>query len=321
MDPSAEPSFATRPFHFLMLKCSGLGLVLLFAVWTLIGALPPRLIDPIWSHQLAAGLINHAPLLVTGLVMIRLADLLEPEPDALYRWAVRISRLTTLLAVVYLLVIPLEISSAWRQSDAVVERRQEQLWAMNRSYTRILNIINTASDPRRLASDLRAVEGPRLTPADQQRPLADLQQELRRAMQRTRADLSSRINRQNPTTLPAMIREAFRIGLSGLIVSTCLFSLSWNPTTNQSLLERWILGFQDSSLRRQARRRQRLLEEDERTRERRKLALADPGAAGPDPQSTPPPSIGRRRRALDVEADDYVRQIMPEDDGQGPTPG
>lgn len=239
----------TRP-----LEWAGFSLLTLFCLWSLLAILPPQVLNPVWGHQLVTNLVNNSPLLLLGVALNRLAVALNPRESARQAWRLRICRLAGLAALVYLLLIPLDVVATWRQVQGLRLQAAEREQAMDRRYREALKANEGASSTSSLMQNLRAFQAPELSPQDQNRPLADLKRELSASLETSLTSQKAQIRRATPATLFAMGREALRLLLSCLVCTLGLSALSWNDVTKQSQLESLAQSLQRRRFRQQARR-------------------------------------------------------------------
>jgi hypothetical protein len=245
---SRSPLVDTRPLDW-----SGFLLLALFAIWSLTAILPLQLLSPVWGHQLVVSLVNNAPLLLIGVALLRLAIGLGPGEPALRAWRLRVCRLAALVAVVYLLLVPLDLVSTWRQVQGLQLQAQRRERAMNRVEQQALQAIDQATDGASLANRLRQLQGPQLSSADLALPLPALKRELRTSVVTNFAALRNQATGPGADTLFAMGKESLRLVASALVCALGLSALSWNAETETSQLQNLWDGLARMRLRRQAR--------------------------------------------------------------------
>lgn len=247
---SRSPLADTRPLDW-----AGVLLLILFAIWSLLAILPLQLLSPVWGHQLVVTLVNNAPLLLIGVGLLRLAIGLGPGEPALRAWRLRLCRLAAVAAVVFLLLVPLDLVSTWRQVQGLQLQAQRNQRAMDRVQQQALQAIDQAADGASLASRLRQLQGPQLTPAELAQPLPDLKLQLRASLTRNFAAMRAQAAGPRADTLFAMGRESLRLVLSALVCALAMSALSWNADSETSQLEALGDGLARMRLRRETRRR------------------------------------------------------------------
>jgi hypothetical protein len=182
-------------------------------------------------------LVNNAPLLLIGVALLRLAIAWGAGAPAVRAWRLRVCRLAALAAVVYLLMVPLDLVSTWRQVQGVQLQAQSRQRAMDRVEQQALQAIDQAADGASLASRLRQLQGPQLTSTDLAQPLPDLKLQLRASLASNFAALRNQAAGPRAETLFAMGRESLRLVLSALVCALGLSALSWNAATQRSQLQ------------------------------------------------------------------------------------
>lgn len=230
---TSSPPPDTRPLDW-----TGFLLLALFSIWSLLAILPLQLHSPIWGHQLVVTLVNNAPLLLIGVALLRLAIAWGAGgAPAVLVWRLRICRLAALAAVVYFLLVPLDLVSTWRQVQGLQLQAQRRQRAVDRVEQQALQAIDQAADGASLASRLRQLQGPQLTSTDLAQPLPDLKLQLRASLASNFAVLRNRAAGPRAETLFAMGRESLRLVLSALVCALGLSALSWNSRTERSQLQ------------------------------------------------------------------------------------
>jgi len=240
----------TRP-----LEWAGFTLLALFGIWSLLSILPLQVLNPVWGHQLVTNLVNNSPLLLLSVALIRLAIALNPRESARQAWRLRICRLAALAAVLYLLLIPLDLVSTWRQVHGLQIQAQRRMRAIDKVQQQAVQAIEQADDAASLSSRLRQLQGPQLTPADLAKPLPDLKRELRDSVARNFAALRNQAAGPKAEMLFAMGKESLRLVLSALVCALGMSALSWNTDSGTSQLQDLANGLVRMRLRRKTRRR------------------------------------------------------------------
>ena len=319
---TSSPPPDTRPLDW-----TGFLLLALFSIWSLLAILPLQLFSPVWAHQLVVTLVNNAPLLLIGVALLRLAIAWGAGAPAVQAWRLRVCRLAALAAVVYLLMIPLDLVSTWRQVQGLQLQAQSRQRAMDRLEQQALQAIDQAADGASLASRLRQLQGPQLTSTDLAQPLPDLKLQLRASLASNFAALRNQAAGPRAETLFAMGRESLRLVLSALVCALGLSALSWNGNTQRSQLQAIADGL--------ARMRQRNQALRKATKRSQLQAIAD-GLAGMrrrnwmrqrhqalskaiNPQTQAPrPRNGRWGFGRDQGSEDYINEILREQERDQP---
>ena len=319
---TSSPPPDTRPLDW-----TGFLLLALFSIWSLLAILPLQLFSPVWAHQLVVTLVNNAPLLLIGVALLRLAIAWGAGAPAVRAWRLRVCRLAALASVVYVLMVPLDLVSTWRQVQGLQLQAQSRQRAMDRLEQQALQAIDQAADGASLASRLRQLQGPQLTSTDLAQPLPDLKLQLRASLASNFAALRNQAAGPRAETLFAMGRESLRLVLSALVCALGLSALSWNGNTQRSQLQAIADGL--------AKMRQRNLALRKATKRSQLQAIAD-GLAGMrrrnwmrqrnqalrkaiNPQTQAPrPRNGRWGFGRDQGSKDYINEILREQERDQP---
>lgn len=280
--PSLLPD--TRPLDW-----AGFLLLALFAIWSLLAILPLQLLNPVWGHLLVVTLVNNSSLLLIGVALLRLAIGWGPGEPAFRAWRLRVCRLAAHVAVVYLLLVPLDLVSTWRQVQGLQQQAQRSERAIDRVQLQALQVIDQAPDGASLVSRLRELQGPQLSSAELDLPLPDLKVQLRASLTRNFAALRNQTAGPRADMLFAMGRESIRLVLSSLVCALGLSALSWNAVTERSQLQALADGVATMRLRRESRR-----------------MASKPQAQGSRARG------GRWRSVRDRGSRDYIREILRE---------
>lgn len=139
MNPS--PSEGAGKVLSGLLWFAALALFGLFASLTLSALLPLQLTSPAWVLGASQALVAQAPLALLGLVLARLALVLDPHNRWLLRQCARVSRLVLPAAIGFFLLIPLQgyalVAEAQQGARAVDGRIDETLTRLERIRTEV----------------------------------------------------------------------------------------------------------------------------------------------------------------------------------------
>jgi len=246
-------------------------------------------------------LVNNAPLLLIGVALLRLAIAWGAGAPAVRAWRLRVCRLAALASVVYVLMVPLDLVSTWRQVQGLPLQAQSRQRAMDRVEQQALQASDQAADGASLASRLRQLQGPQLTSTDLAQPLPDLKLELRASLASNFAALRNQAAGPRAETLFAMGRESLRLVLSALVCALGLSALSWNGNTQWSQLQAIADGLAGMRRRNWMRQRHQALRE-----------AINPQAQAPRPRN------GRWSFGRDQGSKDYINEILREQERDRP---
>jgi hypothetical protein len=209
---------------------AALALFGLFASLTLAALLPLQLASPAWVLAASQALVTQAPLALLGLVLARLALVLDPHNRWLLRQCARVSRLALPAAIGFFLLLPLQgyalVAEAQQGARAADGRIDETLTRLER----IRAEVQAASGPEDL---IRRMEALRVPVRDLSRDPASfpaLRSGLLGSLERSQAQLG----RQRPRpslpmpTLP-LLQRLLRGMLPALLLGLAFLPLAGPP--------------------------------------------------------------------------------------------
>jgi hypothetical protein len=237
---SQGPQLMLNPNGALATIASGaaFSLVVMAMLSSVIAALPPRLLDPQWQLTLGGALTSNGPLALMGLVLLHLAVFLRPDSSRLSKRLTRWRQLAVLVALLYLLLIPLELSSSW---SAINTARNLQTRSLRETKTRVQTFrlaIDQASSSADLQRRLAAVGGPNLPPAMLQQPLNQLRPILLRQLQSSASLTRTRTDTSLEKPLTALVLEAIRVVGMAILLALGFASGATGTGTSDSLIDR-----------------------------------------------------------------------------------
>jgi hypothetical protein len=225
-----------------VLEAMSLALLGIFLASVVVGAWPPKILDPQWQLSFSAGLINNASLALVGALLTPLALAFHPgsvrlraRRNAFRRWALA-------AAIGFLLLIPLQASAGWRLYRRVTSNAEQQISQSARKLTEVRQAIATATSPQELQAKLNQLVGNNagLTPNQLRTPIDQLRQELLAQADQALNRLQQRIEVQSSLKPDRLIKETIRISLSSLFYSVAFAFLSGTlPRKNRILAFGW----------------------------------------------------------------------------------
>jgi hypothetical protein len=111
---------------------------------------------------------------IVGFVLVHLAAQVEPERAGLFALGQRLRRWAVLVTVLYLLLIPLQLSVTVRQFSERAALQAQQRRLVSDQFSSFAALIRSAPDPLSLQRQLAAVDGLALTAADLAKPMPRL---------------------------------------------------------------------------------------------------------------------------------------------------
>ena len=225
-----------------VLEALSLALLGIFLATVVVGAWPPKILDPQWQLSFSAGLINNASLAVVGALLTPLALAFHPGSDRLRARRNAFRRLALAAAIGFLLLIPLQASAGWRLYRSVTSNAEQQISQSARKLTELRQAIATATSPQDIQAKLNQLVGKNagLTPTQLRTPIDQLRQELLAGADQALNRLQQRIEAQSSFKPDRLIKETIRISLSSLLYAVGFAFLSGTlPRNNRNLAFGW----------------------------------------------------------------------------------
>jgi len=214
----------------------------IFLATVVVGAWPPKILDPQWQLGFSAGLINNASLAVVGALLTPLALAFHPDSDRLRARRNVFRRWALAAAIGFLLLIPLQASAGWRLYRSVTSNAEQQISQSARKLTELRQAIATATSPQDIQAKLNQLVGKNagLTPTQLRTPIDQLRQELLAGADQALNRLQQRIEAQSSFKPDRLIKETIRISLSSLLYAVGFAFLSGTlPRNNRNVAFGW----------------------------------------------------------------------------------
>ena len=210
-----------------------------FAVFLIdVGAdlLPPQPLNPLWLLNAATVLVDALSIPIAGVLFLHLASALAPltELGQLCRtWA---SRVATMLALLFLCLLPLLGFATWRGIDNVRTEVNQRVGLINRNADRVRLVILKASSAKELQQFMVDQEGPSVSLEELNTPLAALKKTKLLLVDQVRNYYLSQIPGFKSKSYQPIFIQTLRATTLALAGSAGFASLAWNPKRQQSLL-------------------------------------------------------------------------------------
>jgi hypothetical protein len=250
-DSFSGPESLNRPFLSpWRLSWVALVLLALYATIVLSASLPLRLADPAWQLRLYNAVVNASAFPLVGLALLHLSSDLMPDDETLARRAGFFARLAVLIALGFLLLIPLQGYMLWQQSINQTSGQTNQLERQQRTLASLRQAVQQAGSVVDLQQRLSALQGPSLGPAERALPLAQLKTQLNVALEQ--ADQALKRRRESvPAGDPlSLLLLAVRNGFACLALAIGFAALGQRRRTPLPLLMEWQDGIERLSFRR-----------------------------------------------------------------------
>jgi fumarate reductase subunit D len=206
--------------------------------------LPPQPQDPLWLLKAATAFTNAFIIPVVGVLFLHLAAALSPLTDVGQRCRALASRAAILLALVFLLLLPILGFATWRGIANVKTANQQQVDQINRNAERVRVAIRKASSPKELQQFMVEQQGPQVTDEELNTSLAKLKQVKLLSVEQVKFYYVGQIPGIRTGAYEPIFIQTLRTAALTLAASLCFTSLAWNPNRQKSLL-RLFLGFND----------------------------------------------------------------------------
>ncbi|MFN7678828.1 MAG: hypothetical protein ACK5QW_09595 [Cyanobacteriota bacterium] len=168
-----------------------------------------------WQDQFADVLIKEGALAFLGFVMIHLACLLQPNLFGLRRRLSLVRRLAVLAVLGYILLVPMQLTSAFATSMANRAKRTNYLQQITR-LSEVRESIQRATNLRDLDLRLQSLFEPALTPQQSSMGLVELRRTL------------LRVNQERQLENTRLMKElSINQDFVGPMLSRCVSAMGW----------------------------------------------------------------------------------------------
>ena len=231
MEPDQDV-FETWP----LLTAVGLAFLGVFLVVVGLGALPVRLLDPVWQLAVAASITNSGGYLLNGLALLFLASALAPDSTALLGSLLQARRWAAVASLCFLLVVPLQAFSLWRLDRSSAEAAAEDRQAMESRISALRNAVTRSRTTADLQAGLQALGAPPLSPMEMDLPPAELRRRVLETFDLAEGDVRRRSEQaRNRARDPVLQRRTAQSILLSLLFGVALAAGSRLPGSRLSL--------------------------------------------------------------------------------------
>jgi hypothetical protein len=246
LEPDQAPLQQTAPDLGIVtvLVSAALATFAFFVVYVAADLLPPQPQDPLWLLKAATAFTNAFIIPVVGVLFLHLAAALSPLTDVGQRCRALASRAAILLALVFLLLLPILGFATWRGIANVKTANQQQVDQINRNAERVRVAIRKASSPKELQQFMVEQQGPQVTAEELNTPLAKLKQAKLLSVEQVKFFYVGQIPGIRTEAYEPIFIQTLRTTALTLAASLCFASLAWYPNRQKSLL-RLFLDFND----------------------------------------------------------------------------
>jgi len=229
-------------------------LVLVGLVVAGLNLLPLQPWEGSWWRALAGVLLQAAPLPLLGSSLVHLGAFLDPADRLLLRRLRRVRRGAALLAVLFLLLVPLQLWTGWsvdRLSSGARDRAEQKL---SRRFLALQSAVATSSTIPELRERLVLLQGPSLAPEADALPFPLVKRRLLLALERSQPFVQEKVAAEfGARSVASQSLEVLRIVLPALLYAIAFATLS--PLAPFSIAATWWPAGFPGGLRSRARRR------------------------------------------------------------------
>jgi hypothetical protein len=257
-DPRLEPGGPTGPLSSLasILLATALALGGLFVLAVVAGSLPVQLLQRDWQQRFIELVIANSGFPIVGFVLVHLAAHVEPERAELFALRQRLRRWAVLVTLLYLLLIPLQLSVSVRQFSDRAALQAQQRRLVSDQFSSFAALIRSAPDAPSLQRQLAAVDGPALTAADLAKPMPRLRQDLLVALRQAEAAMPANIEQATPLAplVWTTLGDGLRLNGSALLMAVAFAAGAQGRTSSRTQLARLLMVWRSVRRRRYSRK-------------------------------------------------------------------
>ena len=235
-DPLQAPPLLLRGRN-LSVVCQVLFVV--FGTIVLGSLFPLAIASPLWQLRVSVALINAAPIPLAALALLHLAAELDPNDPVLQRRHRVCARLAVAAVAGLLLLLPLQTAAGLRQAQQSGNAQTARIRQGERKLAALRQAVANAPDNAMLNRQLQELDGPVLSPAELNQPLALLRSQVGAVLDQGEALIArERIATPAPGGggfLPDLLRH----GVACLAEAIGFAALAFRSGQSVSLLDEW----------------------------------------------------------------------------------
>jgi hypothetical protein len=244
MEPQTKPAAAVQDLidpaqktaTAITVAATAFGLLAVFLINLISGALPLKLLDPQWQLQVILQLISNVSFPLMAFMLICLAPQIDPNLALLQRWRQRCQALALAAVLLFLLIIPLQIHASWRLIRQAQVEQASQLRNNQRQFNALQQAIVQATTMNELQARMRALNGPILGTQDQALPLERVRKQLLQALELARANNRNTLASLPPDQVLAQVINTVQIACTSLVMALSFAAGARRPGSRRTLL-------------------------------------------------------------------------------------
>ncbi len=221
----------------IILSRIAIALLIVFAAVVISSVLPPRILNPAWQLRFVAALINNGTLAVLGTVLVWISCVLNPGNGRLRARRDQFASLAAAVAIGYLLLIPLQVSAAWKGVNNADSARSGQLNTGLRRVQQLRQAIKEARTTPELQARLRAFNGPALPPQELAKPIEVIRPQILTGLESAESRFRLQLGSLPADRLWQLVQESVRVVISALAYAFGYAAAAFLPGRSLSLLD------------------------------------------------------------------------------------
>lgn len=244
MEPQSKPAPdlqdlidpAQKTATAITVAATAFGLLAVFLINLISGAMPLKLLDPQWQLRVILQLIANVSFPLVGFMLICLAPQIDPGLALLQRWRHRSQTLALGAVLLFLLIIPLQTHASWKVIRQAKVEQATQLQNDQRRFAALQQAIEQATTMDDLQARMKALDGPVLGLQDQALPLERVRQQLLQALKLARSNNRTALASLPPDQVLAQVINTVQISCSSLVMALCFAAGARRPGSRRTLL-------------------------------------------------------------------------------------
>lgn len=241
MDESSEFKGYEASILADRLSFFALALLVLFVAAAGANLLPPAFLNSSWQLRAIRTILDSSFLPLLGLGLLHLAGYLDPQNLALQNRRKLAARLAILAVLGFLLIVPLQLTAAWRTVAAANANASRQLARANETFNILRDIIVQAPSLNDLQERLDNQEsrGVQLNLEEKGVSLEQTKQELLEQLIVVRDAVIARVSKPDRQSTEALARETIRVVISALALALAFAAGAQRKGSTVPLLVEW----------------------------------------------------------------------------------
>ncbi|MFN9621792.1 MAG: hypothetical protein ACK587_02990 [Cyanobacteriota bacterium] len=212
----------------------GLILLILFGVIVVFDVSPPKILQPDWILNSAVVLSNTASIPLVGIVLVHLANQFAPQENG--KLALRVGRLSALLALLFVLIQPMLAFAVWRNFRDLRDYNEDQIRIIQRKGEELKQAIKNSATFEQLQANMARLQGPPIPDQARSIGLGELRRQLLTSVSAAQASFPSRLTTPTSEAYKEIYKKIGRASILSLIGSIGFALLAWNPMAEKNIV-------------------------------------------------------------------------------------